>query len=498
MAIYHCSVQVIGRSDGRSSVAAAAYRSGTKMTSVYDGITSDYTKKNWVVHNEIFLPENAPKEYMDRNTLWNAVETAEKNRDSQLAREVEIALPKELNLEQQKELVREYVNENFVSKGMCADIAIHNPALCDDLRRPIDINGNVTKSVEDMVFRNPHAHIMLTVRPIDENGKWQAKSQKEYLCIKDSEERGFTASEYKFAEQSGWQKQYKYYDKDNKKVWLDSETADRLNYVRVDRNPKCSKYGRKNPVVESWNSKESIENWRKSWELICNKYLEKNGSSEKIDSRSYVEQNKDFLPTVHMGPNAIYMEKKAEREKREGRAEKDIKHSDVAELNKEIEKHNLLVSQFQELQNKIKIKLEHLAEMARELKEKIENGIIKLFQSKLYENQDSSRIEVIEQNIKKIDKLNSKSFEDINKYEMQGNNEMAEKEYWKISERNKKLDESVKNYGFESVKDYKDYINKRYNNNYSELEKSLNNEKLFLQEIVKELPREKARLRRER
>ena len=122
----HIPVSIIKRSEGRSAVAAAAYRSGTKLTNEWDGLTHDYTRKGGVVHAEIMLPAHAPPEFADRSTLWNSVEQVEKARDSQLAREIEAALPRELSREQQLALVRAYVKDNFVDKGMCADFAIHD------------------------------------------------------------------------------------------------------------------------------------------------------------------------------------------------------------------------------------------------------------------------------------------------------------------------------------------------------------------------------------
>ena len=114
----HIPVSIIKRSAGRSAVAAAAYRSGTKLTNEWDGMTHDYTRKGGIVHAEIMLPAHAPPEFADRSTLWNSVEQIEKARDSQLAREIEAALPRELSREQQLALVRAYVKENFVDKGI--------------------------------------------------------------------------------------------------------------------------------------------------------------------------------------------------------------------------------------------------------------------------------------------------------------------------------------------------------------------------------------------
>lgn len=146
MAIYHFSVQVISRSQGRSAVAAAAYRAGERLQDERYGHTYDYTKKN-VAEHAIAAPENAPAWVKDREQLWNAVEAAEKRKDAQLCREINIALPRELTALQQRELVSTFVAEQFVKRGMIADVAIHrdNP-------------------------ENPHAHIMLTMREITPAG----------------------------------------------------------------------------------------------------------------------------------------------------------------------------------------------------------------------------------------------------------------------------------------------------------------------------------------
>ena len=150
MAIYHLSIKIISRGKcGKSSVAAAAYRAADKIRNDYDGVTHDYTRKRGVVHTEILLPDNAPPEYADRAVLWNAVEKIEKAKNSQLAREIELALPVELTKEQNIFLVREYVKRYFVAQGMCADIAIH------------DTGGG-----------NPHAHVLLTMRPFNEDKTW--------------------------------------------------------------------------------------------------------------------------------------------------------------------------------------------------------------------------------------------------------------------------------------------------------------------------------------
>ena len=143
MAIYHCSVKIIGRSSGRSAVASAAYRVGEKLKDKETGIIHDYTKKGGVIYREVMLCQNAPKEYQDRETLWNEVQKIEKVSNAQLAREIEVALPIEMSRSEQIQAVQRYVREKFVSAGMCADWALH-----------------------DKGDGNPHAHIMLTTRPI--------------------------------------------------------------------------------------------------------------------------------------------------------------------------------------------------------------------------------------------------------------------------------------------------------------------------------------------
>lgn len=147
MAIYHLSVKVISRSSGRSAVGAAAYRAGEELKNERDGIIHDYTKKTGIAYKEIMLPKNAPPEYQDRGTLWNAVEKSEKRKDAQTAREIEVALPAELSRKEQIKLLQDFVKSNYTSRGMCADICIH-----------------------DKKDGNPHAHIMLTTREVTRGG----------------------------------------------------------------------------------------------------------------------------------------------------------------------------------------------------------------------------------------------------------------------------------------------------------------------------------------
>src|SRR3954466_10827059 len=151
VAIYHFSAKVIGRSSGRSAVAAAAYRSASALLDEREARTHDFSHKADVVHSEILLPEGAPERWSDRGVLWNVVEAAEKRKDAQLAREVEFALPRELSREEEAALARDFVQRAFVSRGMVADLNVH---------WPVDAHGEA----------KPHAHVMLTMREVGPEG----------------------------------------------------------------------------------------------------------------------------------------------------------------------------------------------------------------------------------------------------------------------------------------------------------------------------------------
>ncbi|WP_156020873.1 MobQ family relaxase [Streptococcus ruminantium] len=256
MAIYHLSIKIISRGKGKSAVAASAYRSGEKIKNEYDGIVHDFTRKGGIAYTEILLPQNAPEEFSNRSVLWNSVEKIEKSKNSQLAREIEIALPKELDREKQIELVREYVKENFVKVGMCADIALH------------DKNDG-----------KPHAHILLTMRPLNEDKTWGAKSKKEYILDENGEKVKLKNGNYK---------------------------TRKINTV-------------------DWNEQDKAEEWRKAWADITNKYLEENSIQEKVDHRSYERQGIEQIPTIHLGVSASQMEKKGIATDR-GNINREIKH----------------------------------------------------------------------------------------------------------------------------------------------------------------------------
>ncbi len=331
---------MVSRGAGRSAVAAAAYLSCSRLLNEYDGVQHDYTRKQGLVWQQVFLPVAAPTEWQNREILWNAVEENEKTKDSRLAREFVVALPIELSKAQWERLLSDFVSDTFVSDGMCADVAIHDPY---------------------PPGHNPHAHILLTVRPLDEKGKWQYKTEKEYLCVKDGEERGFTAAEFKQAQADGWEKQYQY-KVGKRKVYMTPSAAQAQGYERVSKYPQSTKYGRQNPITERWNSDEQLVLWRAAWADVTNRYLEQYGHDARIDHRSHAERGLLEQPTVHEGVVARAMEKKGII-------------SDRCELNRQIKADNALLrelrGQVKKLAQAVKNTIPALAEAMENLRKNL-------------------------------------------------------------------------------------------------------------------------------
>ncbi|MDF3265992.1 MobQ family relaxase [Lactiplantibacillus plantarum] len=254
MAIYHLSLKTISRSKGQSAVASAAYRSGSKLKDFETGEVKDFTKKHGVAYSEIQLPAQAPAKYKDREELWNAVEEKESKSNSQLAREVELALPAELERPMQIKLVHDYVQTNFVDRGMCADWSIH-----------------------DKEDGNPHAHIMLTTRAIKQNGTWAPKQKSTYLL-----------------------------DESGAKVpQIDSKTGQQKIGARGRKM-----WQRTTESYTDWNDRSNAEEWRANWAESCNQYLT---PEQQIDHRSYERQGVEQVPTIHEGHVAHEMGDRSER-----------------------------------------------------------------------------------------------------------------------------------------------------------------------------------------
>ena len=240
MAIFHCQIKIISRGKGKTSTAAAAYRSGTKIVDDELGETYNYTRKGGVAFSEIILCANAPSTYSDRQTLWNEVQKIEKQKNAQLCREVEVALPIEFSRDEQVEVVREYIKKNFTNKGMIADWSLH-----------------------DKSDGNPHAHILLTMRPLKQNGEWGAKRKDSYAL--DDNGNRIPVIDPKTGKQKIGAR--------GRKMW------ERISIQSTD-----------------WNDQTKAEEWRKSWADICNKHLK---GQAHIDHRSYARQGKEQLPMLH-------------------------------------------------------------------------------------------------------------------------------------------------------------------------------------------------------
>lgn len=235
MALFSMRVQTIGRSAGQSPVAAAAYRAGERLHDERQGITHDYTRKTGIMHREIMVPDNAPAwaKKLNRESLWNMVDKKERRKDAQTAREIRIMLPRELPPEVRLALVRDFVKKNFVDLGMIADLAVHCPLAADGKEQP-------------------HAHVMLTMRPLEADG-FGAKSRHDWV-------------------------------------------PDPMGRTRADGKPVMVASN-----AESWNLATSYENCRESWETMANAALERAGSDQRIDRRSYLERGLSRLAEPYVG-----------------------------------------------------------------------------------------------------------------------------------------------------------------------------------------------------
>ena len=249
IALFHFHVTQIKRSAGQSAVAAAAYRAGEKLHSEYYGEDSDYTRKGGVICSEILLPSHAPPSFSDRETLWNAVEKAERGKKAQLAYSVDIALQNEFSMQENIALARQFLLENFVSRGMVVDFAVHQP------------------DREDGGISNPHFHVMCPIRPLDEHGRWGNKQRREYVLDEHGERIRDEAGNYVF------------------------------NAV---------------PTTD-WGSPDTLEHWRHAWAELCNAKFAEKGLDCWIDHRSYERQGIEQIPTVHEGPSVRAMEAKGIR-----------------------------------------------------------------------------------------------------------------------------------------------------------------------------------------
>lgn len=246
MALFHFTVDQMKRSEGQSAIASAAYRSGERLYSEYYGEYSDYTRKGGVICSDILLPSHAPPEFADRQTLWNAVEQVERGKKAQLAYSFEIALQNEFTIEENIALARQFLLDNFVSRGMTVDVAFHE------------------KETEDGGIPNPHFHFLCPMRPMNPDGTWGFKQHRVYRL-----------------------------DEDGNRI------RDQNGKFLFDAVP-----------TTDWGSPETLEHWREAWAAMVNAKFEEKGLTCRIDHRSYERQGLDLLPTVHEGVAVRQMEAK--------------------------------------------------------------------------------------------------------------------------------------------------------------------------------------------
>ena len=240
----HYGISITSRENGKlSAPGAASYRGAEKIINRRDGQIHDFSRKRGVVHKEILLPEHAPRDFAERSELWNAVEEVERQKNAQLFRHVLIGLPIELDRATHINLVRDHVQQEFVSRGMCADFFVH------EKKR----DGKP----------NPHAHIMLTMRPLNHDGTWGAKSKKEYVL-----------------------------DRNGQRIRLE----------------KSGEWKSRKVTTTDWDSKENAELWRQGWERLVNREYERQGIEQHIDLRSFERQGLDKEPMIRLTSAEIALE----------------------------------------------------------------------------------------------------------------------------------------------------------------------------------------------
>lgn len=307
MAIFHFTIKIIGRSKGKSILSASAYLNGDVMKNEETGKISDYTSKKEVVYSQLMMCENAPPDWKEvpeekieqfrksvrykraeekeeaitkfkliyrKQKLWNEVLKVEKESNAQLGRAFEFSLPKEWSLQEQIDYTTDFIQKNFVEKGMCADWSIH-----------------------DKKDGNPHVHMILTMRPFCEDHTWGKKEGKDWAFVRD-ETGGIVI------------------DTTNPNWWQDKKNPDRCG-IRIpvldeEGKQKLDSRNRKQwkrEVVDTtgWNNPKNCELWRSEWAKVCNQHLSK---EDQIDHRSYKRQGKQKIPTIHEGADVRKIDKK--------------------------------------------------------------------------------------------------------------------------------------------------------------------------------------------
>lgn len=307
MAIFHYTVKIVGRSKGKSIISASAYLNGDVMKNEETGRISYYTSKREVVYTSLMMCENAPQEWQNvpaenikrfqksvrykradnkevvlekfkltfqKQCLWNEVLKIEKSSDAQLGRSFEFSLPKEWNRQEQIEYTTDYIQKNFVDKGMCADWSIH-----------------------DKGDGNPHVHLLVTMRPFNPDHSWGNKEVKDWEFVRDTDGNIVV-------------------DESHPDWWQDKKNPDRhgirIPVLDENGNQKVGARNRKQwkrvlTDATGWNNPKNCELWRSEWAKVCNDHL---SVEQQIDHRSYARQGKLEIPTIHEGADARKIDEK--------------------------------------------------------------------------------------------------------------------------------------------------------------------------------------------
>lgn len=357
MALYHLSLRKISRSRG-SATRTISYISASKLEDIYDGSVYDHRSKQYVDETMVMLPENALEEWHDLQTITNAINQSSNQPQAILCREIEISLPIELSPEKQKEIAKEYIKETFVEDGMAAIVSFHSPL----------------KNPEDVSSYNPHAHIILTTKPLDQEGNWISKTEKKYVCENElGETRLLSALELK--QDPSFEKVFHFKNESGLESWhTKSYAATHLEECSqlINRYPKCVQV--KHPLNEKWSNPETLNYWREAWAKKVNLTFESLSMSERIDHRSYKKQGLNLIPMVHEGKEIIALERKIEM-----LPISDGQHTEIRNLNLAIKEHNQEVKMIMEMkklqiqmQNFMKPVIERLEKFSFSIAEKLE------------------------------------------------------------------------------------------------------------------------------
>ena len=360
MAIFHFTVKIVGRSKGKSIIAASAYLNGDVMKNEEMGKVSYYTSKKEVVYTSLMMCENAPPEWMNvpdenikrfqksiryqkaenkeaaldkfkimfrKQRLWNEVLKVEKGANAQLGRSFEFSLPKEWSRTEQIEYTTDFIQRNFVAKGMCADWSIH-----------------------DKGDGNPHVHLLVTMRPFKKNHTWGNKEIKDWAFVRD-EVGDIVIDE---THPNWWQDK-----KIPERHGIRIPVLDAVGNQKLDsRNRK--QWKREVTDATGWNNPKNCELWRSEWAKECNLHLKK---EQQIDHRSYERQGKIEIPTIHEGADA----RKIEGKYHSGQA---VSASWKVEENRIIKKQNAILKKLQEVFGQVGILLKQWKERLNDIRRK--------------------------------------------------------------------------------------------------------------------------------